>query len=530
MLPNRPSFFRLLSLAGLFAVVWASTWIADVYLLGEAGLTSFWPTNALILVFVLRACSTPQQARTALVVGAVAMMTINFAIGRAPLMAVIFPVANTVEIMVAAWFMRRTPLPLTGLKDLGQFLLGAVVAGPLACTLIAGAVLAAVYGLSGPELVQQGGMWLTADMMGMAIVAPFALSLGSVRRGGWLRALLAPTAIGLICFALSWQKHLPVVIVAFPLTVLAVLYDRDRGGALSIGAVAVAIISAGLLDQGPIARMHSTGVDPVMAIPIYFGALVLTVHPVAALMRQLDALAGELDRRRVAAEGVSAAKSELIGRVGEELRSPLTGVVTVAEMLRSGRLGDLNVRQRDLLARIAESGAEIEQMSREMVALGDGALDLAARTAGVSETIKAATQAVRFRARRAKVGLEVLAGDPAWRAAIDPERLKRLVIDALACALDASAEGGVVRLVVGLDGQGRLTVMVDDAGVADYEARRLQFAEAIRVGPAENGVAFDRVELRRIGGDLNFGPGALGGGQVALLLPRAPDGDHRAAA
>lgn len=524
MLANRPLFSRALALVGLFVAVWASTLVSDRYLLGEAGLTSFWPVNALILVFVLRFCATPRQAGVALAVGLAAMAAVNFAIGRPPLLALLFPIANTVEIMVAAWFMRRTPVPLTGPRDLGQFLLGAVVAGPLACTLIAAAVLGVAFDLSGPELVQQGVIWLTADMMGMAIVAPFALSLGSVRRGGWLRALLVPTGIGLICFILCWQQQLPVIMTAFPLTVFAVLRDRDRGGALSIGAVAVAVIGAGLMGQGPIARLPTIGIDPVMAVPIYFGALVLTVHPVAALMRQLDILAAELDQRRRAAEVDSAAKSELIGRVGEELRSPLTGVVTVAEMLRSGRLGDLNLRQRDLLGRIAESGAEIEQLSREMVALGDGAGDLTAKTAEVADTIKDAAQTIRFRARRAKVTLEVLAGDPTWRAAIDAERLKRLVADALACALDASTPGGVVRLIAGLDGEGRLRLIVEDAGAAQFADRQAQFVEAVRVGPAENGVAFDRVELRRIGGDLVFGPGALGGGQVALLLPRAPDG------
>ena len=530
MVSIRPPVSRALALAGLFVAVCLSTWISEHYLLDEAGLTSFWPVNALILVFVLRASAAPAQAGTALAVGLAAMATINLIIGRPLALALIFPVANTIEILIAAWFMRRTAVPLNSPRDLGQFLLGAVVAGPLACALIAAAVLGLAFNLSGPELVRQGATWLTADMMGMAIVAPFALSLGSVKRGGWLRALLVPGGIGLICFALCWQTKLPVIITAFPLTVFAVLHDRDRGGALSIGAVAVAVIGAGLLDQGPMARLPGIGVDPVMAVPIYFGALVLTVHPVAALMRRLDALAAELDRRRVVAEDDSAAKSELIGRVGEELRSPLTGVVTVAEMLRSGRLGDLNIRQRDLLARIAESGAEIEQLSREMVALGDGAGELTTRTAAVAEVIDDAAQAIRFRARRAGVALEVLPGDPLWRASIDPERLKRLVVDALACALDASTTGGAVRVIAGLDGEGRLRLVIEDAGAFELAERQTRFSQAIRVGPTEDGVAFDRSELRRIGGDLRFGAGALGGGQVALLLPRAPNAEVAAAA
>jgi signal transduction histidine kinase len=458
------------------------------------------------------------------------MIAANFAVGRAGEIAVVFALANGVGIAVAAWFMRRIAMPLCGLRDLGQFLLGGVLASPLATVLIAGLAMALAAGLTGAELLRHAGAWLLADALGMAIVAPFALSLGSVKRGGWAKALAVPAGIGLICLALCLQQQAPVVFLAFPLVVWAVLNDRDRGGALGVGAVAIAVIGAALLGHGPIARLPHIGVDPGIALPVFFGALVLTAYPLAALLKELDALTAALDHRRAQAETDSAAKSQLIGRVGEELRSPLTGVVTVAEMLRSGRLGDLNVRQRDLLARIAESGAEIEQLSREMVALGAGSGDLPMRASPVAEVVAEAVQAVRFRARRARVMLDVSAGDPTWRAAIDPDRLKRLVTEALTGALDAASADDAVRIIVNLDGEGRVRLVIEDAAVLGLVARRARFIQATRAAPADTGVAFDRIELRRIGGDLRFGIGALGGGQTVILLPRAADAEDRVAA
>lgn len=513
---------RLSALMGLGVATGLLCYGSAQFFEGTPGITAFWPANALVLAFILRVCRSPLESRAALATAFAAMVASNLALGRPWEVSLAFPVANVAEIAVAAWFMRRIAMPLCGLHDLRQFLLGGVLAGPLVSTLMAGLFMATRLGLSGEALAAQGGAWLLADMMGMAIVAPFALSLGSVVRGGWLKALAVPGFIGVVCFALCWQIQLPAVILAFPLVAWAVLNDRDRGGALGVGAVAIAVVGAALLGQGPIARLPHVGVDPGIALPVFFGALVLTAYPLAALLKEMDVLAVELERRRAVAEGDSAAKSELIGRVGEELRSPLTGVVTVAEMLRSGRLGDLNDRQRDLLARIAESGAEIEGLTREMIALADGG-GLAERVAAVAGVVEAAVASARFRANRGQVALQVLSGEPSWRVGIDADRLKRLAQDALGAAIDAAPAGTTVRVVVGLAGDGQLDLTIEDAGADTLEDRQTRFASARLMSPAADGVAFDRADLRRHGGDMRFGPGALGGGKLTLVLPRAAD-------
>jgi hypothetical protein len=118
--------------------------------------------------------------------------------------------------------------------------------------------------MTGVTLAGAAGTWLLADMMGMAIVAPFALSLTSVFRDAWLKALTAPMVICarlVSCCAGKTEVpvHLPGLSAWWP---WAVINDRDRGGALGVGAVAFAVIAAALLDQGPIARLPQFGVSP----------------------------------------------------------------------------------------------------------------------------------------------------------------------------------------------------------------------------------------------------------------------------
>lgn len=505
---------RLAGFAALGAVVFGLCFIAARYFQGVAGIAAIWPANALVLAFKLRACPTRAHSRIALGVAFVAMMAANLAVGRDLILALAFPLANIVEIALAAWFMRRVTMPLSGMRDLGQFILGGMIAGPLASTVLASGVMFTTLGLRGEPLVGQAIGWLLADTMGMAIVAPFALSISSMKRNGWLQAISAPAVIGAVCFILCWQTRAPVFFLAFPMVTLAVLLDRDRGGALSVGAVATAVVAAGLMGTGPIARLPVYGLQPAMLIQVFLGALVLTVYPLSTALKRLDLIALGLDHRRRAAEQDSRAKSELLGRVGEDIRSPLTGVVTVAEMLRSGRLGELNPRQRDLLTRIAESGAEIEALSHEMMALADGK-SAGPRTASVAGVMKEAVEAARFQARRKKVEFEVLTGAAGWEVAIDPERLKRILLDGIAAALEVSAPHDRIRVVAGLDGRDRVRITVEDAHAPSVQVR------ATRLDDPMDPLSIDRMDLTRFGAGLDFGAGGLGGGRLAVELPLA---------
>lgn len=475
-------------------------------------MTAVWPANAVALAFIVRLCRTRRETMAALAVTVAAMIAANLLVGRSPVSALLFPLANGAEIAVAAWFLRRVAMPMVSPRDLGQFLLGGVLAGPLVSTLIAGVVAAIFYGARGEAVVDLAGAWFMADALGMAIVGPFLLSFVRTDRAGLLRALATALIVFGIAFALCFQTRLPLLFLGFPMVTLAVLHDRARGGALAVVAVASAVICAGMLGQGPAVKMATSGLDPVQVLEVYFAALVITVHPLAAAMTRLDALAADARRRQIVAEADSAAKTRILGRVGEDIRSPLTGVVTVAEMLRSGRLGDLNARQRDLLGRIAESGAEIEALSHEMMALADGK-SAEPRLASVAEVMKEAVEAARFQAKRRKVEFELLTGAAGWEAAIDPERLKRILLDGLVAALEVSAPHDRIRIVAGLEGRERVRITVEDAHAPSVQAR------AARLDDPLDPLAIDRTDLTRFGAGLDFGAGALGGGRLVIELP-----------
>lgn len=508
---------RIGTLVALWLITFGLCAFSALFFADSVGITPIWPANAVALAFVLRACRGPREAAVAIAVAYSAMAALNLTTDRSLMISLAFPVANVVEIAVAAWFMRRVTMPLSGMRDLGQFLLGGVTAGPLASCLIAMAIMAGALGIGGAQLVANTIDWLLADMMGMAVVAPFALSVGAVARRDLPRTLVAPALVGLVAFALCFQPFLPVVFAAFPLVALMVMRDPNWGGALSVAAITVAVIGAAALGYGPVPRLIENGQDPSLVIQAFLGGLVLTAYPLSAVLKTLEAHRQELDARRALAESASAAKSELIGRVGEDIRSPLTGVVTVADILRSGRMGDLNPRQLELLTRIAESGAEIEALSREMSAMARGA---PARTGGsIVEILQAIAGSARYQADRAGAAIELKVEAADAESPLMPGVLERVVADGLRGALAASSSGSrvVIRLKAPSDG-GR-EIVIEDADAHRLMARRTAFDEACHDTSA-GGVGSHCAELRAIGGDLTFATGTEGGGRLSIILPR----------
>jgi signal transduction histidine kinase len=497
-----------LLLTAVFGLVWAAT-VFD-HILAAAAL---WPVNALVLAFVLRTCPEAGAARAAVAAAVAAMGAGYLAAGTPAGVAAGLALAHGLEILLAVRLLGPRRAAVSHFEDLRRLATGAVVAAPLVSTLAVVPVLA-IAGADGAPLARQAAAWFGAHAFGMAVVAPFALY--ATARGAWpmWRALGVPFAVALLFVLLSLRTPAPVGLLAFPLVMLAVVHDRVRGAALAIGLVTTAMLTLASLQLGLVHYLARIGVNPVAWIQVFFACLVATAYPLAVALKRLDAHAAEADARRSAAEADARDKIRLIGEVGEELRSPLSGVVTLAEMLRSGRLGALNARQRELLGRIADAGAEIETLSRDMMTAQPGP---ASRQADPADAAETAVRATSFVARRRGVtlGVQLTRG---LEAAIDARRLQRMIEETLASAVAHARAGGRVELAVE-PVAGGVRVRIEDDGEAGLEARMAAHQLARLDRAPIDGRAFDRGWLRAHGGDLVVAAGDLGGLRVDLLLP-----------
>jgi len=185
-------------------------------------------------------------------------------------------------------------------------------------------------------------------------------------------------------------------------------------------------------------------------------------------------------------------KTDFVGLVSYELRSPLTNIIGFAHLLADPKFGDLNPKQHDYTQHIMTS-------SQALMTIVDDILDLATVDAGIMElnlsevdigqTIFGAIEGVKDRIEEGHLSLvtDIPIGLGSFEA--DEKRIRQLVFNLIANAVRFSSEGGTVRIAAHREGaQVVLTVSDEGAGIPEEQLRSVfdRFF-ARRQGPHRSG-------------------------------------------
>ena len=84
-------------------------------------------------------------------------------------------------------------------------------------------------------------------------------------------------------------------------------------------------------------------------------------------LKTLEAQAKEAQRTIDELRARDALKTQFLSNVSHDLRTPLAAIITHAEILREGMLGDLNPKQRDSLSGIVSGGQQLIDMIDEIL-------------------------------------------------------------------------------------------------------------------------------------------------------------------
>ena len=285
-----------------------------------------------------------------------------------------------------------------------------------------------------------------------------------------------------------------------------------RADALLLGCAGIA--AAALLSGAP------EGATPALVSSLAVVVLAVlrllprdTAPPPRAVDDEVDAVVAARDR----AEAENAEKSRLLATAGHEIRTPLHGIVGMADLLAET---PLTPEQAAYVRAVRTSGTAL-------LGLVDDVLDLARAEAGrfavTREPVDLAAlveDVVELMAPRAHgKGLElasIVAPGLPRRVEADPILLRQVLINLAGNAVKYTAHGGVAVEVEPADrvaGAGRIVFRVRDTGVgiADGDAERI-FAEFERVAPADDprgggtglGLAIARRLVERMGGSLRL--------------------------
>ncbi len=237
----------------------------------------------------------------------------------------------------------------------------------------------------------------------------------------------------------------------------------------------------------------------------------------------------ELHRAKDAAEAANAAKSHYLAVMTHEVRTPLSGIIGLAQLTREEPLSD---EQRENLGLIETTG-------QSLIALIGDILDYSKIEAGHMEVEKVALEAApllyelcrlfKAAAQAKNIALSVQIGadvPPVVRS--DPVRLRQILSNLLSNAIKFTTSG---KIEIGVaaerlrEGGWRLIFQVHDTGsgiAADKVARLFQpFSQADssiarRFGGTGLGLAISRRLARLLGGDLSVAS-KLGQGSTFMV-------------
>jgi two-component system, sensor histidine kinase len=386
-----------------------------------------------------------------------------------------------------------------------------------------GATTAAVWG--GVQFSCELLMWISAapllrDTAGRPAQRLFFMAATVANSSAWLALSL-----------LFWRTTTPgsaftALIIWGSLLVNATSFAFRSPVAFAMLATPVTVV----LILTPLLSPRFDGPQQVM---VCAGALVLAGQALVSARRnvvaarQLAEAHAALERERQAAESANLAKSAFLATMSQEIRTPLNGVIGMAQAMARDALPNA---QRERLAVIRSGGETLLCLLNDLLDLSRieaGRLELEDAVVDVAEIAASAQAAFTSLAADKDIHLELEVAPAAqgcWRG--DPTRVRQVLYNLVSNAVKFTARGSV-RIAVTHDG-GALSMAVSDTGPG-IPAERLEalFEKFVQAdasttrefGGSGLGLAICRELATLMGGQVTAVSGAGEGSTFTLILP-----------
>ena len=278
--------------------------------------------------------------------------------------------------------------------------------------------------------------------------------------------------------------------------------------------------------EGQMLRADLCVIDYAL-MPLPDGATLLTFADVTDAKRAERALV-ERNEALVAADRL---KTQFIGHISYELRTPLTNIIGFTELLASPFMGDLSDKQREYVADIMSSSKTLLAIIDDILDLATidaGSLDLKLAPVGIRSIIDAAIVGIRERAIRARLTIDIAVADNVTEFMADEARMRQVLYNLLSNAVGFSKAGNTVHLTCWREA-GEIVFTVEDSGVGipkDQITRVFQRFESKSQGGKHRGAGLglsivkSLVELH--GGHILIESQENQGTRVTVKIPERP--------
>lgn len=165
--------------------------------------------------------------------------------------------------------------------------------------------------------------------------------------------------------------------------------------------------------------------------------------------------------------GRDALKTQFLANISHDLRTPLTAVITHAEILRDGMLGPLNERQLESIRGIIGGGRQLLNQVGEILTYARGAanqLTVTPSTFGIGEVVRQVTRLNESLLSKKRIAIELQLPPDLPPLYADREKVAHILGNLFGNAVDFTPIGGRVWIVASATGE-ELTVEVGDTGI-----------------------------------------------------------------
>jgi signal transduction histidine kinase len=186
-------------------------------------------------------------------------------------------------------------------------------------------------------------------------------------------------------------------------------------------------------------------------------------------LKTLEAQAHEAQRTTDELRSRDALKTQFLSNISHDLRTPLAAIITHAEILRDGMLGELNPKQRDSVSGIVSGGQQLLDMIDEILTYVRSASDqvsLVRTEFSITEVVDQVRILNQALAAKKQLTIERLNGDDLPPIYADRDKIRHVFGNLIGNAIKFTPEGG--RIWVAFSRLGRdeeeLLVEVGDNG------------------------------------------------------------------
>lgn len=254
-------------------------------------------------------------------------------------------------------------------------------------------------------------------------------------------------------------------------------------------------------DPDPQVRRHVDGeirraddsVVTWLSRPLPDGATLIAWDDVTRA-RQAEAA---LLERAEALEQADRLKSEFVGHVSYQLRTPLTTISGYADFLQTGAAGELSDKQSEYIFAIQTASEDLEKTINDILdiaAIDANVLDLDLGDVNIYNMLDNALDYVGTKAEDTKIALKLNCPEDIGIIRADETRLKQVVYNLLSNALRFTKSGGTIILGGAKSEGGGVSIYVKDDGVGIPSERQPQVFESFKSSRGGTGLGLALVQ------------------------------------